>query len=64
VVAEAWALIQALPVNEAIQRSVESLQGSLGAGELTERSVDWASLLDPQSPLKLLYSLQVRKQRS
>lgn len=67
VVTEAWALIQALPVNEAVSSGIITLQGSLSSlgdkaaapSSVTPPAIDWVSLLDPSAPLKLLYSLQI-----
>ena len=65
VVADAWALIQALPVNEAVSVGIKTLQGALEGGDAASASstsaaaVDWDALLDPSAPLKLLYSLQI-----
>jgi len=62
IVADAWELIQALPVNDKIRRDVHTLQGVLasgGSGGEGSAGVDWEKLLDGSSNLRLLYSLQI-----
>ena len=64
VVAEAWSLIQALPVNETVSAGISTLNGALCSNSdpsfVTAISeAEWAVMFDPSSPLKLLYSLQI-----
>jgi hypothetical protein len=79
VVADAWALLQSLPTAASVQCDVATLGGRVPAEEdgggdddddegdvapsAAPTPLDWSSILDGGSPLRLLYSLEVLDRR-
>ena len=57
--ADVWELIMRLPTNPYMAAELSELTVPKNTAPGSERDAAWASLLDPSSPLKLLYSLQI-----